>query len=366
MSKTTLILVGGFLGAGKTTLLARAAKQLSQQGKRVGLITNDQAPMLVDTELLRDSGMGVREIAGGCFCCRFSELIAASGKLLEEIKPDILIAEPVGSCTDLSATVLQPLKDKYADMFHVAPFSVLVDPLRLREILEPRVRSTLHASARYILGKQLEEADAIVLNKIDLLTPQDLTELRQMVAERFSGTPLLLISALTGAGVDDWLKLALGDGKTGQRITDVDYDVYAEGEAVLGWLNATVELQANGAVDWKTFGLNLLLDLQREFGKRSAEIAHLKLMMTAGNTRLSANLTSTGGTPIARGSLDSGNRSVTLTLNARVQMSPRDLQALVERTIHAEAGTDVLARITNLKSLSPGRPRPTHRYTTVL
>ena len=47
-----LILVGGFLGAGKTTLLWEAAKQLSSRGLKVGLITNDQAPDLVDTSLL--------------------------------------------------------------------------------------------------------------------------------------------------------------------------------------------------------------------------------------------------------------------------------------------------------------------------
>src|SRR3972149_1969788 len=111
MKEVRLILVGGFLGAGKTTLLARAARRLVGQCKRVGLITNDQAANLVDTRILQQSGFGVAEVAGGCFCCRFNDFVAASDRLLNELRPDVLFAEPVGSCTDLSATGLQTLKE---------------------------------------------------------------------------------------------------------------------------------------------------------------------------------------------------------------------------------------------------------------
>jgi len=104
MPKTQVILVGGFLGAGKTTLLARATEQLVRQGKRVGLITNDQAANLVDTAILKEVSDAVQEVAGGCFCCRFDELMAAMDQLVEAGVPDVLIGEPVGSCTDLSAT----------------------------------------------------------------------------------------------------------------------------------------------------------------------------------------------------------------------------------------------------------------------
>ena len=71
MTIPRLILVGGFLGAGKTTLLAQAALRLSQRGSRVGLVANDQAADLVDSEVLKIAGACVEEVAGGCFCCRF-------------------------------------------------------------------------------------------------------------------------------------------------------------------------------------------------------------------------------------------------------------------------------------------------------
>ena len=132
MASTRLILVGGFLGAGKTSLLVQAAARFSRQGKRVGLVANDQAADLVDTELLKETGSAVEEVAGGCFCCRFPDMIAAMQRLVHDTHADVLIGEPVGSCTDLSATVLQPLKSVHRHQFDLAPFSVLVDGKQVR------------------------------------------------------------------------------------------------------------------------------------------------------------------------------------------------------------------------------------------
>ena len=129
------IMIGGFLGAGKTTAVARLAKFLSDRGERVGLICNDQSSGLVDTTLLRAQGFSVEEITGGCFCCRFNSLLDAAEKLTQATRPDVFLAEPVGSCTDLIATVSYPLRRIYGSQFTVAPLSVMVDPLRASRIL---------------------------------------------------------------------------------------------------------------------------------------------------------------------------------------------------------------------------------------
>ena len=75
MTTTRLILVGGFLGAGKTTLLWEAARRIAKSGKRIGLITNDQASELVDTAILSRNEVKVAEVSGSCFCCNFNGLI---------------------------------------------------------------------------------------------------------------------------------------------------------------------------------------------------------------------------------------------------------------------------------------------------
>jgi G3E family GTPase len=130
MNGARYIMIGGFLGAGKTTAVAKLAQHLSSQGRRVGLITNDQGSELVDTALLRSRGFATEEIPGGCFCCRFNSLVDAAKRLSAEAPPDVFIAEPVGSCTDLVATVTYPLRRIYGERFTIAPLSVLVDPVR--------------------------------------------------------------------------------------------------------------------------------------------------------------------------------------------------------------------------------------------
>ncbi len=129
------IMVGGFLGAGKTTAMLRLAEHLTQRGQRVGLITNDQSQGLVDTSIVASNGYPVEEITGGCFCCRFNSLTDAADRLTRDARPDVFLAEPVGSCTDLRATVQYPLRRLYGDDYRVAPLSVLVDPMRAARML---------------------------------------------------------------------------------------------------------------------------------------------------------------------------------------------------------------------------------------
>ena len=182
MSTTRVILVGGFLGAGKTTLLAQAARRLTAQGRRVGLIANDQAAELVDTEVFKETGAAVEEVAGGCFCCRFPDMIGAMDRLVRQSGADVLIGEPVGSCTDLSATVLQPLKELHAEQFALTPYSVLIDVKQVRALARLRKAAAAEPPGRfpdevlYIYDRQLAEADLIVLNKAELISAAELAD----------------------------------------------------------------------------------------------------------------------------------------------------------------------------------------------
>src|SRR5881628_4066882 len=105
MADAHYIMIGGFLGAGKTTAMLRFGTHLADAGRRVGLITNDQSSGLTDTRIIEHAGFPVREITGGCFCCRFSSLMEAADSLTRDAAPEVFLAEPVGSCTDLKATV---------------------------------------------------------------------------------------------------------------------------------------------------------------------------------------------------------------------------------------------------------------------
>ena len=64
MKPIRFVMVGGFLGAGKTTTLARLAHHYRGRGQNVGIVTNDQAEDLVDTQNLRAQGLPVADVAG--------------------------------------------------------------------------------------------------------------------------------------------------------------------------------------------------------------------------------------------------------------------------------------------------------------
>jgi hypothetical protein len=174
------------------------------------------------------------------------------------------------------------------------------------------------------------------------------------------------ISALRDTGVDAWLDHVLtGDG-AGRTITEVDYDEYAEGEAALGWLNASLRLQSDSPTDWKDFSLRLMNALKREFQAISAEIAHLKLHLTAGSGTLVANLTSNDGEPFLRGTIHEPAADARLLVNVRARIEPDALRGLVERCAQAVAGPAVRLATEDLQSFAPSRPQPTHRFESVV
>ena len=272
------IMVGGFLGAGKTTMLGRLASEYTARGLNVGIITNDQATDLVDTNSLRAQGFRVGEVAGACFCCNFNELMETAKNLSDDQRPDILLAEPVGSCTDLVATVIQPIKHLFDAEFVIAPYTVILKPSHGRKVLKNEKRAGFSPKAAYILKKQLEEADAILINRIDELSTEEVDELSQLLQEHHPDVPTLKISAKTGAGFEELLELLDQPGEYGQRLLEIDYDIYAEGEAELGWLNSSLSVQSEHDFSLDTFLLEIVSQLQSRLQDLSAETAHLKVI----------------------------------------------------------------------------------------
>jgi G3E family GTPase len=363
MTTTRLILLGGFLGAGKTTLLWEAAKRIAESGKRVGLITNDQAPELVDTALLLRNDVKVAEVSGSCFCCNFDGLIDALKQVRDDAHADVIIAEPVGSCTDLSATILQPLKQNMHGELLVSPLSVMADPIRLADILNGG-NAGLHPSAAYIFRKQLEESDIILISKTDRISAEELTILKEKAQLHFPDSEVKEVSSLSGEGIGQWLNEVLTRTDAGKRLVEVDYDVYAEGEAVLGWLNTTIELTGM-ETNWDTFAYELMQNLSRRFDSMKASVGHVKVLIESGENYRVGNLTGLNDTLSFRSSAGTSAKA-RLTLNARVEMSPETLDVVVRRILDETRGKSIRKKIIALRCLSPGRPKPTFRFDQVV
>lgn len=363
MSKVRIILVGGFLGAGKTTSIARLARAYQSRGLKVGIVTNDQAADLVDTHTLRNQGFDVGEVAGACFCCNFDELTSTISALQKQDRPDVVLAEPVGSCTDIVATVIQPLAHLYEEKFSVAPYGVILKPSHGRRILGGERKAGFSPKAAYIFRKQLEEADFLLINRIDELPPDQVERLQKLLEAEVPGTPVLRISAKSGAGFDALLDMLDQQGTFGTHILDLDYDIYAEGEAELGWLNSRMKLTSEKAFQLDDVLLSVVTQLKDTLATHDAEIAHLKTVGLWEGFHGVANVTSSDSAPELSLPSNCQTKSADLVVNARVATSPEVLSSLTETAIKAVCD-EIGARVEfeQTQSFRPGRPVPTHRF----
>ncbi len=363
------VMIGGFLGAGKTTAVRQFAEWFAARGQRVGLITNDQGSHLVDSLTLRSHGFAVEEIAGGCFCCRFASLKEAADRLTSASRPEVFIAEPVGSCTDLIATVSYPLRRLYGDDYSVAPLSVLIDPQRAQRVLGLLADDggrRFSDKVVYIYRKQLEEADVIVINKRDLLGDADYAILDAALAREYPRARRFAVCARSGDGLEAWFTHVASSTQGAGAAMTIDYDTYAEGEALLGWFNATVAVASPGEVDGNALVMTLMSAVQERLGQ--SEVAHLKMTLSPedGSGEIAtANLVAGDRIPELAQSLSDDLLHGQLVINLRAETTPQHLRVAVDDALaEVAAAVGVVMTIDHRESFQPGRPVPTHRDTT--
>lgn len=342
--RPTLVIVGGLLGAGKTTLAIEAARRLTGTGRRVGIVTNDQGRGLVDTALVRVAHVPVREVAGGCFCCRLSDLLRATDSLASHA-PDVILAEPVGSCLDLAATVLRPILRDEAARFRVAPLTVLVDPARAHQLA-----STPDTDLAYLFRHQLDEADIVCYSKTDKGVPPP----------RLEGVAGHHVSARTGQGIDDWLDLVLGHERpAGQSLIAVDYQRYADAEASLAWLNWQVRVELTPPRSPAVVVGALSERLQHAIAGAGMEIVHVKVLDQTPTGWVRASVCAPDDEPAADGTLDASPCSRhDLIVNARAVGDPARLSRAVSDCLEMLSGrVDLMTR----EAFRPSPPTPERR-----
>ncbi|HUD56514.1 MAG TPA: GTP-binding protein [Terracidiphilus sp.] len=338
-----LIVVGGFLGAGKTTLMVAAAKELERRGLRSAVVLNDQSEGLVDTEYAALSGLPSDEVTGGCFCCRFSDLVRVLDKLRADA-PNVIFAEPVGSCTDISATTLYPLQE-YGS-YRLAPYTVLVDPERAKALLHHDADPNL----AFLFRKQIEEADLICFSKSDITN-----EVPEIGAD-----PIRQISAKTGQGVAAWLDEVLsGQVSAGKEILDIDYAQYAQAEGALAWLNLQATIRPSVPQSPAQVLGPLLDNIDAELTEAGIAIAHLKAIARGESGFVKAARCGNRVESQVEGMLDASPASqLELLLNLRCVGTAEAAKEIVERCLD-----EMNAKICDLRiqAFHPAAPNPERR-----
>src|SRR6202011_5106086 len=119
------------------------------------------------------------------------------------------------------------------------------------------------------------------------------------------------------------------EGSFGRKILEIDYDVYAEGEAELGWLNASVRVTAARPFDLDGLLLGVVSGLRERFARTGGEVAHLKAIGLRDLSFGVANLVSSTSEPEL--SLPSRGRvaEAEVIVNARVAADPAVLEQQV-------------------------------------
>jgi G3E family GTPase len=363
MNKTRLIALAGFLGAGKTTTLTALASYLESRGETVALVTNDQGSELVDSAVAASVAELSAEVTGGCYCCRFGDLASVVEDILADGRANCMIIEAVGSCTDLQATVIRPLKKFYAGQLTISPLITVLDPDRYRALI-PQLGTEVESDLAYLFDRQLAESDVIAVNKDDRLDAGQRRKLVADLSQRYPQARAITYSALTHRGLADLC--ALLAATPAARDVHVNYDRYAAAEAALAWLNLDVELSAiqERGFGPATWAMTVLESLATHCVSSGAVIGHIKVHLAGDGQAVTANVVGDGVPRLA--SQSSGPlRQARALINARVEMATEDLNAIVRQAIEVadRAARTRSAAADGPMAFQPGYPAPAHRLT---
>lgn len=345
-------LLTGFLGSGKTTAIHQAVKLLKAQGKKPGVITNDQGAQLVDGSFFKQLDVPGREVINGCFCCNYADLDERIASLAEE-NIGIIFAESVGSCTDIMATVFKPLL-QFRPELHTT-VSTFTDVRLLQMILEGR--SGFDETVRYIYLKQLEEATIIIINKTDIITSEQLQKVEELVEEKYPGKTLLSQNSLDQENIEQWLYTLDNASATAPGSLRIDNDIYAQGEANMGWLDQQVTIYSagNNALEQAEELINTIYTKVQE---QKYPIGHLKFLV---NDRIKLSFTTADERFAVIAHQPAANAR--LLINMRVQTSPDQLQKVMNEAIAEIEHHDACGIVVDSQAaFQPGYPKPAYRF----
>lgn len=284
MEPIRFMVVSGFLGAGKTTTMIALAEHMNETYGETAIIANDLGANLVDTSLTQTTGCTVAEIGNDCICYQMDSVVDQLRRLRDKHDAVFVMSDIPGCGVGALDHVYHTLAADHADEFTLSPFTVIVDPERLRMIMPEKADINLPEELVYLLKLQLEEADLVVLNKCDLLTQADVERYVTFLKTAVPEVPLFCISARERTGIAE-LAQFITSHESALKNFNVRYDEkFNQAEAKLTWYNRRVYLKTNSgeAIDMNTVIDDLIEEIRMGLIERKRNVPHLKTFATSG------------------------------------------------------------------------------------
>ena len=286
MNKVKFMVVSGFLGAGKTTTMIALAEHINKYSK-ASIITNDLgAKNLVDASFTASAGCSTTEIAGGCICYQTETLVDKLRRLRDKENAKIIMSDIPGCGVGALDHVYHKLNEEYGDEFNLAPFIVIADPERLRMIMPENADINLPEEMKYLFNAQLVEADAIVLNKIDTLSNNELNDFIKFFNITYPGIPVFAISALKKQNIESLAEFIMSNTASLKKV-EIGYggEDFVAAESKLCWYNRRLyfKTQDGSKICYNSVIEDLYEEVRSLLILNSRNVPHLKMMVHGDN-----------------------------------------------------------------------------------